>query len=470
MNNEIIISNHNPQDITITQEDNQLIFIDGGGSVIGITDVLVNGESVVTNNIAYVIVPTKTSELENDGNGYHPFITHETDPTVPSYVKAITRSDINNWNDKQDTLVSGTNIKTINNISLLGSGNINIESGGGTSTDVQINGTSIVSDGTANIQTKGAYNGNTNKIATESDIPTNTSDLNNDSNYVSSEDLSEVAFSGSYVSLSNVPTELSDFDNDLNFMTSSEVSTEIQTAISTKQDTLVSGTNIKTINNTSLLGSGNINIGSGGTSTDVQINGISITSNGVANIITESAYNSSTNKIATKNDIPTNTSQLTNDSNYAQTNVNNNFGTSQNINGMLNCQAIELSTATPYIDFHFNNSSSDYTSRIIEESSGLLNIPGSLIVYNGIYGNHIAELTSSSDYDNLTTSGYYTQNGITGATNAPTNNDGLLMVISIRNENNSISHTIQIFMTYSGQIWFRLKWLNVFWSAWTSLV
>ena len=32
---------------------------------------------------------------------------------------------------KQDTLVSGTNIKTINNTSLLGSGNIDISGGGG---------------------------------------------------------------------------------------------------------------------------------------------------------------------------------------------------------------------------------------------------------------------------------------------------------------------------------------------------
>lgn len=35
---------------------------------------------------------------------------------------------------KQDTLISGTNIKTINNISLLGSGNIDIQGGGGTGT------------------------------------------------------------------------------------------------------------------------------------------------------------------------------------------------------------------------------------------------------------------------------------------------------------------------------------------------
>lgn len=71
-----------------------------------------------------------------------------------------------------------------------------------------------------------------------------------------------------------------------------------------KQDLLVSGTNIKTINNNSILGSGDIEIGGGGSSTDVQINGTSITSSGVANILTNTAYNSSTNKIATMSDIP----------------------------------------------------------------------------------------------------------------------------------------------------------------------
>jgi hypothetical protein len=42
----------------------------------------------------------------------------------PAY--GITTSDISSWNSKQNALVSGTNIKTINNQSLLGSGNINI--------------------------------------------------------------------------------------------------------------------------------------------------------------------------------------------------------------------------------------------------------------------------------------------------------------------------------------------------------
>lgn len=48
---------------------------------------------------------------------------------------------------KQDKLVSGTNIKTVNSNSLLGSGNISV----GTITKVQINGSDVASSGTANI-------------------------------------------------------------------------------------------------------------------------------------------------------------------------------------------------------------------------------------------------------------------------------------------------------------------------------
>ena len=82
---------------------------------------------------------------------------------------------------KQETLVSGTNIKTLEGQSLLGSGNIDLVKG-----DV----------GLGNVD--------------------NTSDANK------------------------------------------PVSTATQTALDAKQDTLVSGTNIKTINSTSLLGSGDI--------------------------------------------------------------------------------------------------------------------------------------------------------------------------------------------------------------------
>lgn len=80
---------------------------------------------------------------------------------------------------------------------------------------------------------------------------------------------------------------------------------KITTKLGQKQDTLVSGTNIKTINNQSILGSGNISIsgGGGGSATDVQINGTSITSNGVADIATGSSYDENNNPIATTSDV-----------------------------------------------------------------------------------------------------------------------------------------------------------------------
>lgn len=109
---------------------------------------------------------------------------------------------------KQDTLVSGTNIKTINGQSVLGAGNIAIQ--GGTSNWDDITG---------------------------------------------KPEFAEVATSGDYNDLTNKPT-IPDVSN---------LATKAELA--NKQDQLVSGTNIKTVNGQSLLGNGNIQIEGGGTIT-----------------------------------------------------------------------------------------------------------------------------------------------------------------------------------------------------------
>lgn len=78
------------------------------------------------------------TEEELNSKGYITQIPEESDPVfVNSPASDITDGDIDNWNTKQEPLVSGQNIKTINNQSLLGSGNINI-SGGGSSYIPQI--------------------------------------------------------------------------------------------------------------------------------------------------------------------------------------------------------------------------------------------------------------------------------------------------------------------------------------------
>ena len=60
--------------------------------------------------------------------------------------------------------------------------------------------------------------------------------------------------------------------------------------------------------------------------------------------------------------------------------------------------ALELSNAQPYIDFHFNNDTGDFTTRLIEDVKGQLTILGRLVVSNGLY-----VYTSLRVYDATTT-------------------------------------------------------------------
>lgn len=65
----------------------------------------------------------------------------ETDPVfTASAAHGISSTDITNWNSKQAALVSGTNIKTLNGTSLLGSGNIAL-----TIPSITLNGSSTTS-------------------------------------------------------------------------------------------------------------------------------------------------------------------------------------------------------------------------------------------------------------------------------------------------------------------------------------
>ena len=70
-----------------------------------------------------------------------------------------------------------------------------------------------------------------------------------------------------------------------NYYTKTETDNAITAATSTKQDTLVSGTNIKTINGETLLGEGNITIQGGGGKTIEAGRGISITTGETADTV-----------------------------------------------------------------------------------------------------------------------------------------------------------------------------------------
>lgn len=212
-----------------------------------------------TSSMAYIKhKPTNVSAFTNDAG----YIKTETDPTVPSWAKqstkptytaqevgaipastsipsaladlsddtthrVVTDAEKSTWSGKQDALVSGTSIKTINNESLLGSGNISISGGGGEENVIEaitFNGNAVpVSNKTAAI---------TANIPT---VPTNVSAFTNDAGYLTQHqdisgkaniaDLATVATSGSYNDLSNkptiptVPTNVSAFTNDAGYLT-----------------------------------------------------------------------------------------------------------------------------------------------------------------------------------------------------------------------------------------------------------
>jgi hypothetical protein len=144
--------------------------------------------------------------------------------------------------------------------------------------------------------------------------------------------ISDVAVSGSYDDLSNkptIPTKTSDLTNDSDFVDATD--------LATKQDTLVSGTNIKTINNQSILGEGNIEIQGGGgdqvqsdwnesdnTKVDYIKNkpdlSIYAQSSSLATVATSGSYNDLSNK-PTIPTVPTNVSAFTNDAKYVASNT-----------------------------------------------------------------------------------------------------------------------------------------------------
>ena len=172
---------------------------------------------------------------------------------------------------KQDTLVSGTNIKTINGNSILGSGNLVIESGSGDYNDLtnkpSINSVSLVGNKTLDdldIQSKITA---VNKIpySNISDTPDLTyyaklDELNTfeHTQTIKSQMYSGLVLENAYDSSEFVNLGYDGYSkNNINFDWNNIATI---TDVNAKQDTLVSGSNIKTVNGNSLLGSGDIEI------------------------------------------------------------------------------------------------------------------------------------------------------------------------------------------------------------------
>lgn len=166
-----------------------------------------------------------------------------------------TKSELN---AKQDTLVSGSNIKTVNGTSLLGSGNIVIEASADNVPTLQTTPKGTTSN---YIYSTGIFDG----YGVISDI-TNAITYSTDKASIATWKQywgEETSYSHQSWSINAATTSKA------GLMSASDKSKLDGIDLSTKQDVLVSGSNIKTINGTSLLGSGDITIEGGSGNVDL---------------------------------------------------------------------------------------------------------------------------------------------------------------------------------------------------------
>lgn len=254
---------------------------------------------------------------------------HITTQSLGASQQAQARSNIS----AQESLVSGTNIKTINGQSILGSGNLEIGGGGGGSSitvdtemsssstnpvqnrvitsalsgkvsDVQVGGTSVVQNGIASIpsntdtkvtQTVTSSSGSSNWRG----ILIGSSNSSTETGTLSTTTDTSMVFSNLRFQPSTGTLSATKFKGSLEGTASGNL-----TSASTLDPTKLSGYSSTGTKYLRQDGTWQTVSSGGGTATDVQINGTSITSNNVANIVTNTAYNASSNKIATMRDLP----------------------------------------------------------------------------------------------------------------------------------------------------------------------
>lgn len=116
--------NNSGRTITLHTEDNHLC------EIITTFSTGLNALNGLTNQVQYLATGTSGTDFAiNSTTDTHTFNI----PTASSTKRGLlSTTDWSTFNNKQDLLVSGTNIKTINNNSILGSGNVNLTSVGST--------------------------------------------------------------------------------------------------------------------------------------------------------------------------------------------------------------------------------------------------------------------------------------------------------------------------------------------------
>lgn len=315
-----------------TRENNKWVSL--GNTVIDLTGYVI-GTNLTAENI---ILGNGNSAIKSSGKTITTAII-DSDNAIPTSKAIKTELD-----KKQVTLVSGTNIKTVNGESILGSGNIStiqdLSNYANKLTENIFSHTQYFNDkfgitiGATNINEARLLNTNT-QIGKVPAIETNVSvlqgnlgnlsvvvDSKADKTYVDTEldKKSDITHNHDDVYVKNEvnafdpnnfqdqngwlyhtvgKNEIGNADRTItlygtdvwynNGQTSVKIATEpyVDNKAGTKQDTLVSGTNIKTVNNQTILGSGNIDTKE---TEFINIDNITITSEGASGTFTEDIY------------------------------------------------------------------------------------------------------------------------------------------------------------------------------------
>lgn len=227
-------------------------------SLINSTDLAKMKDGVLFFQISYSVVDESYSDgLFNNtiaGNtNYYINLNNSGEIDLSNYYKKsevdnllLAKADKSELSTKQDTLISGTNIKTINNQTILGSGNIEIQA----STDL------------SDYYTKEECN---STFATTSQVE-NKVDKVEGKSLIDDSEIARLATVTNYddTAINEQIATLNSSKLDVSTYTTDKANFATKTELNEKQNALISGENIKTINGNSLLGSGDITItGSG---------------------------------------------------------------------------------------------------------------------------------------------------------------------------------------------------------------
>lgn len=207
-----------------------------GGNVADPTPDVYNQLLEAIDNI--VIDEDTVSNAVQDYLEEHPVTVSETDPTVPSYVKNISSSDISRWNNKSNFSGSYNDLSDKPTIPVVP-----------TNVSAFTNDTGYITEhqSLSNYYTKSETYSKAEVdalVVTPPSVPTKTSDLVNDSGFITASDIpsipsktSDLTNDSGYITSSAIPANVSAFTNDAGYLTSHQslsaysTTAEVQTMI-----------------------------------------------------------------------------------------------------------------------------------------------------------------------------------------------------------------------------------------------